>query len=162
MEYFKEEKNFIKECISLRENGQSPYYYTRTWQRAEDIVESYEMDLKHGTEFLKIEAYEDARELKELMEELNPTWKIGVPLVDFNEYNYFSVLDAIQRFYNYFLIKYDYKKIKQLAWHIGEGEKFNNLKHRKFYLRKVFKNILVEEDKYNEKEFNELFHISSW
>lgn len=159
MEYFKTEKDFIRRCISLRENGQSPYYYTKIWQRAEDIVESYEMDMKYETEFLKIEAYEDARELKELMEELNPNWRIGVPSVDFNEYNYFTVLEAIRNFYDYFLIKYDYNKVKQLAWLVGEGEKFNNLKHRKFYLRKVFMNILVKEDKYDEKEFKELFHI---
>lgn len=159
MEYFKEEKDFVRKCIELRKNGQSPYYYTERWQRAEGIIELYDMDMEDGSQFLKVEALEDAKELKELMGELNPNWRIHVPTVDFDKYNYFSVLEAIRNFYDYFLIQYDFNKVKKLAWIVGEGEKFNNLKHRKFYLRKVFKNILAEEDKYDEKEFNELFRI---
>ena len=162
MEFFKVEKDFVRECIELRNNGQSPYYYTKVWQRAEDIVESYDMDMEDGSHFLKVEAHKDAKELKELMEELNPNWRIHVPTVDFDKYNYFTVLEKIRNFYDYFLIQYDYNKVKKLAWLVGEGEKFNNLKHRKFYLRKVFKNILIEEDKYDEKQFKELFYISSW
>lgn len=155
--YFKNEIATVEYLLQLRRNGQRPNYKTEEYDKAVGIVEMLDWDLEYDTEdWIKKEAREDAQYLKTLIEEFNPTWKCPAPaLIVYCKFDYFICLEIIEDFYNYFLIEApNHKELKKLAWIVGEGKQFNNLQHRKNYLAKCFKNILIANDKYDDETFN--------